>query len=308
MYNFLRRLDLNLLVTLDALLTEHSVTRAAKRLHLSQPSVSIQLSKLRGIFNDPLLLPAARGMIPTARADALRPPLRQALDALGQAIMPSSPFDPAKAIHTWRISASDYGASTVIQPALANLRLQAPYTRLALLELTPTALAHQMEQGEIDLALCARKGAPLHLHQRCVFNERYVLTGRHGHPHLHPDITVADLCRLEHAIVSRHGAFCGVTDIQLDKLGLKRNVALSVPHFLFLAATLTHTDLVAFLPERLARRAPELQILEPPFEIPSYDIMMLWHERAHRDPAHQWLRDEIVATAQSSDATKNPAI
>jgi DNA-binding transcriptional LysR family regulator len=92
----LRRLDLNLLVTLDALLAENNVTRAAERLHLSQPSVSVQLARLREVFNDPLLLPGPRGMRPTARADALREPLREALESLERAVAPSSPFDPAR--------------------------------------------------------------------------------------------------------------------------------------------------------------------------------------------------------------------
>src|SRR5246127_1552996 len=104
--NNLRRLDLNLLVTLDALLSEHNVTRAAERLNFSQPSVSVHLAKLREIFRDPLLLPGPRGMRPTARAEELRKPLRQALEALQQAVAPSSPFDPATADHTWRVAAS----------------------------------------------------------------------------------------------------------------------------------------------------------------------------------------------------------
>ncbi len=100
MDNSLRRLDLNLLVTLDALLSEHHVTRAAARLHLSQPAVSVQLARLREVFEDPLLLPGPRGMRPTARADELREPLRQALESLAQAVAPASPFDPAHASRT----------------------------------------------------------------------------------------------------------------------------------------------------------------------------------------------------------------
>jgi len=100
--NNLRRLDLNLLLTLDALLIEHNVTRAAERLNLSQPSVSVQLGKLRDILGDPLLLPGPRGMLPTARANQLREPLRQALEALEHAILPASPFEPAIATNTWR--------------------------------------------------------------------------------------------------------------------------------------------------------------------------------------------------------------
>ncbi|MDE9389645.1 LysR family transcriptional regulator, partial [Pseudomonas aeruginosa] len=100
----LRRLDLNLLVTLDVLLTEHNVTRAAERLNFSQPSVSVHLAKLRAIFNDPLLLPGPRGMRPTARAEELREPLRLALEALEQAVAPAAPFDPTQSRHTWRVA------------------------------------------------------------------------------------------------------------------------------------------------------------------------------------------------------------
>ena len=105
--NNIRRLDLNLLVTLDALLSEHNVTRAAQRLNFSQPAVSVHLAKLRDIFNDPLLLPGPRGMRPTARGDELREPLRQALEALEQAVSPSAPFDPKVAENTWRGAAFD---------------------------------------------------------------------------------------------------------------------------------------------------------------------------------------------------------
>ena len=106
MNNF-SRLDLNLLITLDVLLAERNVTRAAERLNLSQPSVSVQLAKLREVFDDPLLVPAQRGMRPTARADELREPLREALESLGRAVAPTKPFDPAEATTTWRVAAAD---------------------------------------------------------------------------------------------------------------------------------------------------------------------------------------------------------
>lgn len=118
----LNRLDLNLLLTLDVLLREHNVTRAAQRLNLSQPSVSVQLARLREIFDDPLLLPGPRGMQPTVRADELREPLRQALEALERAVSPVNAFDPARASVTWRIAATDYTESAVLLPLLSTLR------------------------------------------------------------------------------------------------------------------------------------------------------------------------------------------
>lgn len=295
MSNSLSRLDLNLLVTLDALLTEHNVTRAAERLHLAQPTVSVQLARLRELFGDPLLLPGPRGMRPTARADELREPLRQALQALAQAVAPSTPFDPAQASNIWRVAASDYGESTILLPALAGLRSAAPAARLAILEMNPPMLARQAEQGGIDLAFHISADAPPALRRRSIFIERYVLAGRAGHPRLKRRPTLAQLCELDHVVVSPDGGgFHGVTDTALTALGMTRRVVLSVPHFLFLGAVLSNTDLVALMPSRLVSGNPALQVVEPPLEVPGFEMLMLWHERVHRDPAHQWLREHIV--------------
>ncbi|AZE05645.1 LysR family transcriptional regulator [Pseudomonas chlororaphis] len=295
--NNLRRLDINLLLTLDVLLAEHNVTRAAQRLNLSQPSVSVHLAKLREIFGDPLLLPGPRGMRPTARADELREPLRRALEALELAVSPASPFDPGAAANTWSVSASDYGESTVILPALAGLRTAAPGTRLAVLELEPGRLVRQAEQGSIDLALHTSEDSPPGLRRRVLFSERYVLVGRAGHPRLQRRPSLAQFGKLEHVVVSPDGGgFHGVTDSALGEVGLTRRVVLSVPHFLFVLSALASTDLVAMLPARLVRDNPALKVVEPPLEVPGYEMAMLWHERCHRDPAHQWLREFIVAS------------
>lgn len=300
MDNSLRRLDLNLLVTLDALLSEHHVTRAAARLHLSQPAVSVQLARLREVFEDSLLLPGPRGMRPTARADELREPLRQALESLAQAVAPASPFDPAHASRTWRIAASDYGESTIVLSALAGLRSAAPGTRLAIFELTPSALAREVEQGRIDLAFHIAEEAPTDLHQRSVFTERYVLASRVGHPKLKRRPTLAQFCKLDHVIVSPDGGgFLGATDTALADRGMSRNVALSVPHFLFLVSVLANTDFVAMVPSRLVRENKALQVVEPPLELPGFEMLMLWHERVHRDPAHRWLREHVARSVQA---------
>ncbi|HDL5058578.1 LysR family transcriptional regulator [Pseudomonas aeruginosa] len=293
----LRRLDLNLLVTLDVLLTEHNVTRAAERLNFSQPSVSVHLAKLRAIFDDPLLLPGPRGMRPTARAEELREPLRLTLEALEQAVAPAAPFDPTQSRHTWRVAATDYAESAILLPILASLRRQAPGSRLAVLELAPTRIVRQAERGEIDLAFHTLEEAPPGLRCRRLFSERYVLAGRAGHPGLRRRPTLKQFCRLEQAIVSPDGGgFLGPTDQALAELGAERRVALSVPHFLFLRAVLESTDLVALLPSRLVRERDRLRVVEAPLEVSGYDLAMLWHERSHRDPAHRWLRELIAAS------------
>ncbi|MBN3759634.1 LysR family transcriptional regulator [Burkholderia sp. Ac-20365] len=299
----LRQLDLNLLVTLDALLSEHNVTRAAERLNFSQPSVSVHLAKLREIFGDPLLLPGPRGMRPTARADELREPLREALDVLESVISPARAFDPSKATHTWRLAASDYSESTVLLPALNALRTAAPGTRLSVVEMMPTRIVKQAEQGDIDLAFHTSDESPLGLHRRVLFRERYVLAGRAGHPRLKRRPTLAQFCALEHVIVSPDGGgFRGVTDEVLAQLGLTRRVVLSVPHFLVMISVLANTDLVAMVPERLVLSTSALKIVRPPVDVPGYEMGMLWHERCHRDPAHRWLREHIAQALAKQSA------
>ncbi|CAN7663874.1 LysR family transcriptional regulator [Trinickia sp. LjRoot230] len=293
--NNLQRLDLNLLVTLDVLLSEHNVTRAAGRLNLSQPSVSVHLAKLRETFGDPLLLPGPRGMQPTARAEALREPLRQALDALASAVSPAGPFDPGESSHTWRIAAFDYGELTIVLPVLNGLRSVAPGMRLAILETAPSRIAKAFEQGEIDLAFHTSDDAPPGLRRRTLFTERYVLVGRAGHPRLKRRPSLAQFCQLDHVIVSPDGGgFRGATDDALAQRGLSRRVVLSVPHFMFVMSVLASTDMVAMLPARLVRDSSVLRVVEPPIEVAAYDMAMLWHERSHRDPAHRWLREHFV--------------
>jgi DNA-binding transcriptional LysR family regulator len=295
MNNILRRLDLNLLVTLDVLLAEQNVTRTAERLHFSQPSVSVHLAKLRDIFGDPLLLPGPRGMRPTARAESLREPLREALASLERAVSPEPAFDPATADNTWRIAATDYTESTVLLPALCGLRAAAPHTRLAVLEIMPPRLAKQAENGEVDLAFHITSPDADNFYQQTLFTESYVLAGRKDHPRLKRRPTLAQFCALEHVIVSPDGGgFFGPTDAALAERGMKRRVALSVPHFLFVRSVLATTDLVSVQPLRLVQHWPELRAVTPPVDVPGYEMSMYWHERVHRDPAHRWLRDFIA--------------
>ncbi|SQF97045.1 LysR family transcriptional regulator [Paucimonas lemoignei] len=305
MHNTLRRLDLNLLVTLDALLSEQNVTRAARLLNLAQPTVSLQLGRLREILDDPLLLPGPRGMSPTERARELRGPLREALVALEGALSPSATFEPALSNQTWKVAASDYAATALVWPSLALLRRLAPNTRLALLNKHPANLANDLENGQLDLALHTRDDAPPKLRHKSLVHERYVVAGRRGHPALATRLSLKAFCGLEHAVMSPTGAgFVGSTDQALAAKGLERRVVLSVSNFNSLVSALTHSDLVAVVPERLVRDEPALHVQAPPLAIPGFEMLMLWPERLHRDPAHMWLRDLIASTLQGASSSK----
>jgi DNA-binding transcriptional LysR family regulator len=298
----LRRIDLNLLVTLEALLTERNVTRAAKRLHLSQPSVSVQLGKLRKIFADPLLVAAPGGMFPSTRAQALLQPLRAALSEMRGVLAPRPGFDPASAELTWQVAGADYAEYSVLLPALDLLRKNAPGVRVAVREAAHSKMIKQLEGGTIDLGLLAMEAVPERLHHRVLFKEHYVLVARKRHPALRRKLTIETMCRLEYVIVSPDGGgFRGVTDTVLENHGRKRRVVLSVPHFLFVPEVVAQTDLVAILPSRLVKnRSDHIRIIAPPLPIPSYEMAMIWHERSHLDPAQLWLRDQLAGMSPTT--------
>ena len=294
-------MDLNLLVTLEALLAEQNVTKAANRLHLSQPAVSAQLSRLRDLFDDPLLIPAQRGMTPTAKALELRDPLRHALDQVRAALAEHRHFDPGNAKLTVAIACTDYLQAVVARPLAVALRKQAPGVRIALRHLDPPQLEAQMVRGDVDLALMTPEHGPGSLRARRLFDERYVLIGRKRHPGLRRGLTAEEFARLDHVIVSlRGGDFTTPVDDGLAALGYQRNVVLSAASFLIVPEIVSHSNFVALVPERLVRdRRDELKIVECPFPVPGFTVSMLWHERNHGHSGQRWVRETVMEVTGS---------
>ena len=294
-------MDLNLLVTLEALLAEQNVTKAANRLHLSQPAVSAQLSRLRDLFDDPLLIPAQRGMTPTAKALELLDPLRHALDQVRAALAEHRHFDPGNAKLTLAIACTDYLQAVVARPLAVALRKEAPGVRIALRHLDPLQLEAQMVRGDVDLALMTPEHGPGSLRARRLFDERYVLIGRKRHPGLRRGLTAEEFARLDHVIVSlRGGDFTTPVDDGLAALGYQRNVALSTASFLIVPEIVSHSNFVALVPERLVRdRRDELKIVECPFPVPGFTVSMLWHERNHGHSGQRWVRETVMEVTGS---------
>jgi DNA-binding transcriptional LysR family regulator len=291
------RLNLNLLDTLETLLIERNVTKAAARLHLSQPAVSTQLNHLRELFDDSLLIPGQRGMTPTAKALELLGPLRQALDQVRAAVATHRNFDPAKAKLTVAIACTDYLQAAVVEPLVLELRKKAPGVRVALRNLDLSLLESQMERGEVDLALITPQVAPPTLRARHLFDERYVLIGRRNHPGLRAKITIEEFARLEHVIVSlRGGDFATPVDEALASRGLRRNVVLSAASFLFVYDIVSRSDFVGLVPHRLVRDRPdELNVIDPPLAVEGFAVGMVWHERNHGHSGQRWVRETVAA-------------
>ena len=297
-----KRIDLNLLATLEALLVEQNVTKAATRLHLSQPAVSAQLSRLRQIFDDPLLIPAHRGMTPTAKAIQLLEPVRQALNQARATFAIHRNFDPANARMTVSIACTDYLQAVVLMPLVKELRQSAPGIRVAIRNLDPQQLETQMERGDVDLALMTPESSSSSLHARHLFDERYVLIGRRNHPRLRDGITLDEYAELEHVIVSPSGGgFVTPVDNALAVLGYTRNVVLSAASFLLVPEIVANSDAVALVPERLVRnRTDALKLVSFPLPADGFAVGMLWHERNHSDASHRWIRKAIMALFDAS--------
>lgn len=290
------QLDFNLLVTLETLLAERNVTHAARRLNMSQPALSARLARLRYIFDDPLLIPAQRGMVPTQKALELQPRLHEALDAVRQVVATDSAFDPSRAKGTIRIAASDYTQSALLLPLVHILRREAPGLRIAWLNLDLTALHSQMERGVVDLAIDLPQVEPRQLRMRAFCREEYVLIARNGHPHIKSTIDLDLFCCLDHIIVSPDGGgFAGPTDTVLEAMGRSRRVVLSTPGFLIVPRIVANSDMIAVVPARIVREERgRLQVLNPPISVPGFELALLWHDRTTTHPVQRWVRERLT--------------
>lgn len=305
------RLDLNLLVALNVLLEEQSVTRAADRLALTQPTVSGMLARLRKLFGDPLFVRTQRGILPTPRAAALAPKLKQWL-AEASALIVDERFEPATTDLTARLSANDYIQSTLIVPFIQRLRREAPNARLAVRSSALTDIPAMLANGELDLCVTTTPDIPsADLLSRKLYEERYIGVVRNAHPlKSRKRITLEQFCKYPHVVVSpSEGRFTGPTDRALARTGRRRTVVLSTPGFLILPEVLQTDNLIAVVPERVLRgRMSGLRTFVPPVAVPGFDVVLLWHPRLHHDSAHRWLRELMAMTAQGLKGTPSAAV
>ncbi len=292
-------LDLGLLVTLEALLAEGNVTRAARRLNLSQPALSARLARLRDALGDPLLIPAQRGMVLTQRAVELQQPLHEALEGVRRVVADGAPSNPATMRTTLVIAASDYVQYALLTRFSIALKAEAPMVRIAWRALDVLALATQLERGEVDLALASPDHAPAAMRQRQLFREEYAVIARQGHPAVQSRLSLDVFSALEHVVVSPEGGgFSGPADAALEAVGRRRTVALSTSGFLIVPEVVSRSDMIALIPRRIADGwSDRVQVVEPPLTIPGFTIASFWHDRTTNHPAQHWLRERLTTLA-----------
>ena len=292
----LRNIDLNLLVVLDALLTEKHVTRTGARLHLSQPAISHSLSKLRVLLDDPILIRQGSEVVLSALAQNLQAPLKEILSQIEILLGKSIDFVPANSHRTFRLAMSDYGAALVLPKLLRQLRAQAPNTTLVVTQDSRHGMFEQIAQGKIDLALGVFPHLTADISSEVLFEETFsCLLDRSTLP-ASGQLDLDNYLLRPHISVSVDGCTNGEIDRLLRAEGLQRRIAVSVPHWRTAPSMISNTDLILTVATRTLDNAPlddDLVSLSPPLPIPPFPFVQIWHNRFGEDPAHIWLREQV---------------
>jgi DNA-binding transcriptional LysR family regulator len=296
----LTSVDLNLLVALDALLTERSVTRAGGRLSLTQPAMSHALARLRRLFGDELLVRSGREMVPTAFALGLREPLRDALGAVERTLAARPAFDPATGQRTFRLYANDYVTIVLLAPLLRALSRDAPGVQLEITS-TFTSFAELLQDEGLDLVISAGDlPGSAALPSQTLFRDRFVLVGGPRAEGLAGGRVSRRTFAQQRYLVYRQGGATSFADLEMDARGVQRRVALTVGSFVLVPHLLAGSDLVTMLQARLLDAIGtdhELQVARPPIALDPIVERVYWHPRSEADPAHRWLRERLVAAA-----------
>lgn len=301
----LRDIDLNLLVVFNELLESGRVNVVADRLGVTQPAISNALARLRRSLGDPLFVRTAAGMQPTPFAEALAEPVAYALGALHGALNQSVVFDPAKSRQTFTIAMTDIGEIHFLPDLMRRLAVAAPGVAIGTVRNQSVDLEREMEAGNVHLAVGLLPHLQGGFFQRRLLSQRYVCLYRRGHVFDGRAIDPADFGAADHIGIVAAGTGHGVVDELFERMGVRRNIRLRVPHFVSVGHILRETDMIATVPEVLARRISEpfdLAWQAHPIALPEITIGMYWHSRFHRDASNRWLREHLVESSRSTVA------
>ena len=297
--------DLNLLLVLDTLIERRSVTRAAEALHISQPAVSAALARLRGHFDDPLLVQHGKQMIPTAHALRLHPRIKAVLADLDALVSTSPAFDPAQSTRTFRVMTSDFMLVTLVGDLLPMIEAEAPGIRLVV---TPTGdeAIPLLEAGEVDLIVTPHNYQSDRHPMVPLMNERHVIAGWAENPLMAAPISAETMlqARFISTVIGRQqtGSFAISA---LADVGYRLDHALTVSYFAALPYMLVGTRYLAILHETMARKVMRhlpIRFWPLPVEIPLMRTTMQCHRAHAEDPAIIWLMDRFRAAAEAAPA------
>jgi len=290
------KIDLNLFRVFEAIYSQRSLTRAGEALHISQPAVSSALARLRAVYDDPLFVRSAAGMVPTAAAEAVAMDVHRALQLLRASLHPRAAFVPAESRRRFRLGAGDLVEALLLPPLLQRLRRAAPGVSIEVHRVTRKEMPRELAAGQIDLAADALPLADAQLGSRRLGEDRYVCALRRGHPLAGHELTLEGYLAAGHIHASGRRRGIGLIDLALRRLGHQRQIVLRTEHYLQAAVTCRQTDLLLALPARLAD-ACDLAVRPLPFEVPAFELYLYWRRGNESDPGLSWLSGELQRAA-----------
>jgi DNA-binding transcriptional LysR family regulator len=293
-------LNLYLLKCLVALVDHSQVSRAATALSISQPAMSRAMSQLRAITADPVLVKGGSGLIPSAKAMQLREFAGRILQEMNEMLGSAVAFDPKRTHHTFRMVASDYLECLFMDHLVRRFGADFPGISMSLRHpVNPTQVNQMLEAGEVDFYVGPLPTSLHDLRYRPLFSDRIVCVARVGHWAIGQALSLAEFAELEHVVIVPNTTNCfGETlDQALEARGLRRNRRFVTPNFLTAPHLVGQSNMVALLPQSLARRCHErfgLAEIALPIDVPDFQICVSWHDRTHRHAAHMWFRDQVM--------------
>lgn len=299
-------IDLNLLVAFDALMSERNVTRAATQVGVSQPAMSAALSRLRTLLGDQLFLRSADGLVPTQRARDLAEPIAQALRQIEFAIVKQPDFVPESASLTFNLGLPDYPSFVLLPTLLRALEARAPGMALNVHAVNGRdAAVELLDAGVIDAAIgVPPSDADGRIKARPLLRDEFVTVVASDHPAAASGMDMTAYLTLQHILVSPEGHLYGLVDRALAQQGLKRQLALTLPHMFAVPALIAQTRMTATILRRVALHAQashQLKLFTPPLALPEIVFDLMWHRRSDTHPAQSWFRDFIAAQAATVD-------
>jgi DNA-binding transcriptional LysR family regulator len=295
------RYDLNLLPVFVVLMEERNVTRAAERLGITQPALSNTLNRLRDTFRDPLFVRERYGIRPTELAEELAPAITQALAKLDDVILGQQDFDPLTAERLFTIAPNDYVEFVLVPAIVERLRKVAPGIRLRLTPFGSDIAETGVMSGTTAMVMGRLTDPPDNLVVQHLMDDGLACVVRADHPEIGDSISRDEYERLKHVNMLPPGRLRAGLFQSLERQGLKREVAVSVTHFLSIPELVAVTDYCTTLPTLICRRIaldPRLKVLPPPVDLGTFPVQMAWHVRHRNDPAHRWLRGLIGEVAK----------
>jgi DNA-binding transcriptional LysR family regulator len=300
----LSRIDLNLLVLFEAVMSERHVARTAKRLHVSPSAVSHGLARLRRTLHDPLFLKHPKGVVPTDRAVELSPPITDILARVRSVVASAEGFDPMRSTRRFTIGAPDAVFPVIAPPLIAHLARAAPQIDLAMRTILPQHALASLDAREADVMIQPLDDVPPRFATTRLYEEEFAVAIRKGHP-LGPKLTLAQYCAASHVLVSATGDPFGNVDVELRKLGRSRRIAATVPSFIAALGLVADTDLVSTVPRHSSTYARRFGVVlsNPPAPLAPLGrgtLSLLTSKAAIADAGIAWLSAAITTVVRAT--------